>query len=400
MKRRILFIFAAVLMSFPITAFASSEKITKETMLSAGKKRSYYLYVPATLKTSSPVPLIVMLHGSGRNGLSLVEKWKDIANRENVIIVGPDAANSQSWNVPDDGPQFIYELVESLKSKYPINSHRVYLFGHSAGAVFAITLSMLESEYFAATAIHAGAFREPQQYKIINNVKRKIPLAIMVGTNDQFFPLKDVRATRDALQAQGIPVELTEMAGHTHWYYDLAPKINRDAWEFLKRIELGADQRYAPYASASEVNEANKAITESNALRNSINDLISKWNAQEAELRNKDFAQDRAQINTIAAEEIELMKQCANALRAAADKTEQAAKLNLDEKFKRYLSLLVQSDRKNAEAFDALRAGSEALLSNEPSATITAKRNEARVRAELLQKEADELQRQAAATMQ
>ena len=35
----------------------------------------------------------------------------------------------------------------------------MYLFGHSAGAGQALYLSLLESEYFAATAVHAGALR-------------------------------------------------------------------------------------------------------------------------------------------------------------------------------------------------------------------------------------------------
>ena len=48
---------------------------------------------------------------------------------------------------------------KTLKSKYPINPRRVYLFGHSAGASFALHMSLMESQYFAAAAIHAGALR-------------------------------------------------------------------------------------------------------------------------------------------------------------------------------------------------------------------------------------------------
>jgi hypothetical protein len=42
-------------------------------------------------------------------------------------------------------------------------------------------------------------------------------------------------------------VELTEMPGHDHWYYDLASKINRTAWEFLKTRQLDKDPRYEEY---------------------------------------------------------------------------------------------------------------------------------------------------------
>src|SRR5436853_2614462 len=103
-------------------------KIVKEQILSNKKKRTFYLYVPASAK--APAPLIVLLHGSGRDGMSLVEKWRDLANKEGIIIVGPDSDGASGWSMPRDGPDLLRDLVEDLKSKYPINPHRVYLFGH------------------------------------------------------------------------------------------------------------------------------------------------------------------------------------------------------------------------------------------------------------------------------
>jgi poly(3-hydroxybutyrate) depolymerase len=52
---------------------ARSEKILKESITFNGAKRNYYLFLPEKVSVS-PAPLIVLLHGSGRNGLSLVEK--------------------------------------------------------------------------------------------------------------------------------------------------------------------------------------------------------------------------------------------------------------------------------------------------------------------------------------
>ena len=225
----------------------SSQEIAKELITAKGQTRAYYLFVPEKLDPKVRVPLVVLLHGSGRNGLSLAEKWKDLAKKEKIILVGPDASESQGWRIPEDGPAFIYELVEALKAKYPVNSRRVYLFGHSAGAGQALYLSLLESEYFAATAVHAGALQGRQFIEMIERAKRKIPIAIWVGTNDNFFPLPAVRATRDALNAQGFNSELTEIKGHTHWYYDKAPEINRNAFEFLKKYELNGEPVYEEY---------------------------------------------------------------------------------------------------------------------------------------------------------
>src|SRR5688572_31024927 len=113
------------------------QKITKDKLTSEGKKRSFYLYMPSSVKPESPVPLLVLLHGSNHVGLSLAEKWKELANKEGFIVTAPDSIDSAVWGIPADGPVFMRDLVEELKSKYPINSRKVYLFGHSGGAVFA-----------------------------------------------------------------------------------------------------------------------------------------------------------------------------------------------------------------------------------------------------------------------
>ena len=225
------------------SAFAKDD-IIKELITSSGKTRAYYLYVPSTVKASAP--LIVMLHGSNRTGVTLVEKWKDYAKKEGIIIAGPDASNLRGWASPQDGPDFLRDLVEEIKSKYPINPRRVYLFGHSAGASFALMMALMESQYFAATAIHAGALTD-EGMDLIPLAKRKIPISIQVGDSDEFFPLKTVRSTRDALKNAAIPVDLIEIKGHDHWYYDQAPKFNQTAWEFLKKYELESDPQYQKY---------------------------------------------------------------------------------------------------------------------------------------------------------
>ena len=252
---------AFVLVFAPAGAFA--QKIAKETIVSEGKKRTYYLYVPKSLQPSSPVPLVVLLHGSNHVGLSLAEKWNDLAEKEGVIIVAPDSADSAHWSVPGDGPAFLHELVESIKTRYPINAKRVYLFGHSGGAVFALLMSLYESEYFAATAIHAGALY-PEANFLVDLAKRKTPIQIQVGTIDEFFPLKFVRGTRDLLNTHGFSVQLIELPGHNHWYYDLAPKINQAAWEFLKAQALSGEPRFEEYEFRPEGRTSKEATEQYN----------------------------------------------------------------------------------------------------------------------------------------
>ena len=234
-----------VLLLLPISA-AAADKATKETFSSGGRTRTYYLLVPESAKKAGPPPLIVLLHGSGRDGKSLLDPWTPLAKKEGLVLAAPDALTPQGWRVPDDGPEFLYDLVEMLTTQFKIDKQRVYLFGHSAGAGHALVMALLESEYFAAVAVHAGALPE-SSFPMMERAARKTPIAIWVGTNDAFFPLSVVRATRDALKAQGFRPELTEISGHTHWYYDTAGDINKKVWAFLRQFDLPNEPKYERY---------------------------------------------------------------------------------------------------------------------------------------------------------
>jgi hypothetical protein len=283
--------------------------------------------------------------------------------------------------------------VEELKSKYPVNPRRVYLFGHSAGAVFALLISMVEPQYFAATAIHAGAFRAPEEYKTISEGSHRIPIAIWVGTRDPYFSLKDVRTTREALQSKGFTIEVTEMPGHDHWYYDLAPSINQGAWEFLKKYELASEPRYFPWVETGVAGNANKLGAEMNDLSAKALELIKQANQKQKEFEGKEFVKDRALINTIAQEHADLLTESARLWRASAEKADAVSQLGMASKQKQYFVLVAQYDRKCAELLDALREESQAFLTTDSFEVIQARRAEARKKADKFQQEVDELQK-------
>ena len=245
-RRAILLLTAALMLAIPTgarAAAADAGKIERKQISSGGKRRTYYLYVPSGVTQDAPVPLVVTLHGSGMDGRGLVVEWKRLASKERFVVAGPDARNSGGWSVPDDGPDFLRDLVEELKTSVPVDPRRVYLFGWSAGANFGLQMSLYESEYFAAAAIFAGALL-PSRYAMLDEAARKIPICLTVGTSDPYYPLRDVRATRDALKAHGFNVRLKEWLGQDHDYYSAPDQINRDAWAFLGQYRLDAAPRF------------------------------------------------------------------------------------------------------------------------------------------------------------
>ena len=220
--------------------------VTKETVTIDSAKRAYYLFVPDTVG-SEPVPLLIAFHGSGRDGRSIVDPWRDIAAREKFIVAGPDATIRAGWQVPDDGPAFLYFLVEAVKAKHSIDSSRVYLFGHSAGAHFSVLMGLLETEYFAAVAVHAGALKRTQREELLRG-PRKIPILFIHGTKDPLVPIEHARESAQTLRERGYPVDLIEIPGHDHNYYVRSGPINDKAWAFLAPAALADGPRWQPYS--------------------------------------------------------------------------------------------------------------------------------------------------------
>ena len=232
---------AVALMAFVITLEA--QKVAKQTVTADGTDRTYYRFVP---DGDARVPLIVLLHGSGRDGTTLIEPWQSLAKKDGIALVAPDSSDRQSWNIGRDGPAFMYAVVEALRAGGRIDERRMYLFGHSAGGHHAIDIALLESEYFAAAAVHAGALTHDQEL-MVNQADRKIPIAMWNGTDDRVVPLQAARLTRDFLLKQGFDVKLNEMPRHTHDYYTRSGDINRGVWEFLKEHRLAAEPKYKQY---------------------------------------------------------------------------------------------------------------------------------------------------------
>ena len=224
-------------------AFAAA-KPEKQTITSQGGERTYYTFVPE--KLTAPAPLLLLLHGSGRDGMSQINEWKDLAEKEGIILAAPDSANSREWSMNTDGPEFLHDVVEAVRAKHSVDGSRLYIFGHSAGAVFALYMGVMESRCFAAAGVHAGAIGE-DFYPSLDLAQRKIPITIWVGTEDPYFKLTLVKATQAELNKHGFDAKVVEMKGHDHNYYAVSKDLNPKIWEFFKSNKLDDDASWQVY---------------------------------------------------------------------------------------------------------------------------------------------------------
>ncbi|WP_348261365.1 alpha/beta fold hydrolase [Telmatobacter sp. DSM 110680] len=221
----------AILLTFPASA---KSRITKLTFDFSEHARVMYVVVP---EKPEAMPVVVLLHGSGRNGEIMAQAWKDLAGQEGFIVAAPDAFDPASWGSLMDPPEFFSAVVEQVKAIHAVDESRIYLFGHSAGAAYALFLAVMDSDLFAATAVHAGALQANPD-GLFEQADRKMPIAIWVGDHDPNFPVDTVEATRRLYAANGYEIKLNLIPNHDHNYYAISDQVNGKAWDFLKGVRL------------------------------------------------------------------------------------------------------------------------------------------------------------------
>src|SRR6202050_1058471 len=227
---------------------ANASGVTEvRTLTVAGKPRTYVVYQPVAAAAETTRPLLLLLHGSESSGRALLNEWIEVADHAGVTLLAPNATTPVGWRIREDGPDYLRMVINDFATRSAFDRRRLYLFGISGGAVHALTIGSIESDYFAAVAIWAGAWREQRSYLALAHARRKIPIALFIGDRDEFFPIDSVRETAAAFRNAGHPVQLTILPGQRHDYHHVASRLNPAAWDFLQASELPAEPYFQSY---------------------------------------------------------------------------------------------------------------------------------------------------------
>ncbi len=141
-----------------------------------GWMRHWYEYVPGRLSVlaEEKIPLVVFFHGGSSSGLSGLysHEWVQVAKERGFILALPTGTMRRqdtlmphpAWNaarVEDhmDDEKFIRCMVEDLKRRYPVDSGRVYVCGHSMGAAMTQRAALAMPDLFTAAASNSGVVR-------------------------------------------------------------------------------------------------------------------------------------------------------------------------------------------------------------------------------------------------
>ena len=138
----------------------------------------YKLYVPSEYTSDTESPLLVMLHGCGQNpdDFAAGTNMNTLAEKKNFLVLYPDMNHPLNpldpagynpfgcWNWfldknqhrGEGHPKLIYEMIHEVKSKYKIDSNKVYAAGFSAGGSLACILGVTYPDVFSGIGIYSG----------------------------------------------------------------------------------------------------------------------------------------------------------------------------------------------------------------------------------------------------
>ncbi len=192
----------------------------------------YRIYVPEKWDGRSKLPMVFILHGATRDDNFYFDRDGHIltrlAEQHGYLVVCPlgyrptggwgastmssrggmDATRLRQTQWSEQDALNVYDLVTK---EYPIDTSRVYLFGHSMGGGGAWYFGQKFRERWAAVAASAAAITpEVIPYERFKDM----PLMVVVGDKDPLAA--GVRATIKYAREHGLNPEYVEVPGATH----------------------------------------------------------------------------------------------------------------------------------------------------------------------------------------
>jgi len=195
-------------------------------------EQPYAMYIPSGFNPAKKYPLAISLHAEDSNHrinpLQLFGKGNlaleraPVANRlfpplpeVNYIVAAPLARGTMGYQ--GIAEQDVYDLLNDLQKRLPIDSDRVYLTGAAMGGGGALWLGLTRPDVWAAIAPVCP--EPPPGTEDLAANALNLPVRLFQGELDTAVPVEDSRRWNRDLLRVSAPVEYTEypMARHNAW---------------------------------------------------------------------------------------------------------------------------------------------------------------------------------------
>lgn len=190
----------------------------------------YRTYVPTKYKATVSVPLIIALHGLGQTEDSFFDgygkKLPQLAEQFGYIIAAPlgyRVDGQYGWGVgtpPSDintrrreefADADVMQVLALVRKQYNIDPNRIYLLGHSMGAIGTWKLAPKYADVWAAIAAFSGQGTPATAERM-----KGIPNFVVHGDNDATVNVRGSRLMVEAMKALNMDVTYIEVPGGNH----------------------------------------------------------------------------------------------------------------------------------------------------------------------------------------
>jgi len=210
----------------------------------ANEVMPYRVYVPAMYRSAQPMPLVVALHGLGATEDSFFDSYARVtpklAEQHGFLLVAPlgyrvdgfygsplmgtgDAAATRRTALSEKD---VLEVLARMKAQYRVDDSRIYLIGHSMGAIGTWALGAKYPDIWAALVPFSGVGSPLAAAKM-----KAIPQYVVHGDADPTVNVNGSRTMVAALKAVGANVTYVEVPGGNHT--DVVVPHLPKAFEFL-----------------------------------------------------------------------------------------------------------------------------------------------------------------------
>jgi polyhydroxybutyrate depolymerase len=172
------------------TIGAGQEKVTITSGgTSGGVERWYLMHVPPAHDGSTPVPVVVDLHGysEGAEVHALVSQLGPYGDEQGFVTLTPHGQGEGPvplWDTSPGSPDqaFLEQMLDDVEAQLCVDTARVFVTGLSNGAMMTSTLACELADRFAAAAPVAGVTEVARC-----NADRPVPVVAFHGTEDGFL---------------------------------------------------------------------------------------------------------------------------------------------------------------------------------------------------------------------
>jgi poly(3-hydroxybutyrate) depolymerase len=190
----------------------------------------YHLYVPSNYDGSRAFPLIIALHGLGGTEDSFFDGYNrslvGLAETHGYIVAAPlgyRVDGGYGWgvgNAPVDpvarrsqqaSEDDVMQVTQNVRRLYRIDERRIYLMGHSLGAIGTWKLAPKFPDVWAAIGLFAGSGNAESLTRI-----RTLPEIVVHGDDDRTVNVQGSRSMVAKMKELGIEHKYIEVPGGSH----------------------------------------------------------------------------------------------------------------------------------------------------------------------------------------